>query len=110
MIFWDIHLSALPIHVFGTRESREYPMHVEQQSVGTIYRQSGCFRNGDNDLRASIDVPSQTAAFARYVTRGQGAGHGLQILEAASRMGRCQMSQAITIRYVRAAFHSPCFM
>ena len=110
MIFWDIHLSALPIHVSGTRESRGCPMHVEQQSVGTIYRQSGCFRNGDNDLRASIDVPSQTAAFARYVTRGQGAGHGLQILEAASRMGRCQMSQAITMRYVRAAFHSPCFM
>jgi hypothetical protein len=68
MIFWDIHLSALPIHVFGTRESRECPMHVEQQSVGTIYRQSGCFRNGDNDLRAMIDVPGQQGALARYVT------------------------------------------
>ena len=68
MIFWDIHLSALPIHVFGTRESRECPMHVEQQSVGTIYRQSGCFRNGDNDLRAMIDVPGQLGALARYVT------------------------------------------
>jgi hypothetical protein len=60
MIFWDIHLSALPIHVFGTRESRGCPMHVEQQSVGTIYRESGCLRNGDNDLRAPIDVPGQS--------------------------------------------------
>jgi hypothetical protein len=68
MIFWDIHLSALPIHVFGTRESRECPMYAEQQSVGTIYSQSGCFRNSDNDLRASIDVQGQRDAPARYVT------------------------------------------
>jgi hypothetical protein len=68
MIFWDIHLSAPLIHVFGTRESRECPMHVEQQSVGTIYRQSRCFRNGGNDLRALIDVPGDHGALARYVT------------------------------------------
>lgn len=51
--------SALPIHVFGTRESRECPMHAEPQSVGTIYRRSRCFRNDDNDLRAIIDVLGQ---------------------------------------------------
>jgi len=75
MIFWDIHLSALPIHVFGTRESRECPMHAEQQSVGTIYSQSWCFRNSDNDLRTPIDVPGQQSSLARYVTRGSGPGH-----------------------------------
>jgi hypothetical protein len=26
-------------------------MHREQQSVGTIYRATVCFRNDDNDLR-----------------------------------------------------------
>ena len=56
--------SALPIHVFGTRESRECPMHAEPQSVGTIYRRSACFRNSDNDLRAPIEVPARSGGQA----------------------------------------------
>jgi len=45
------HLRRPPLHVSGTRESRGYPMHGEPQSVRTIYRQTECFRNADNNLR-----------------------------------------------------------
>ena len=61
--------SALPLHVSGTRESREYPMHWEQQSVPTIYRQTECFRNGDNNLRAPLQVNGADRRQTRYVTR-----------------------------------------
>src|SRR5213075_2211155 len=37
MIFRVFHHQRPSIHVFGARESRERPMHEEQQSVTTIY-------------------------------------------------------------------------
>jgi len=47
--------------VLGTRESRGCPVHEEQQSVDTIYPRPVCFRNGDNNLRAMMDVVGQPA-------------------------------------------------
>ncbi|HZF72919.1 MAG TPA: hypothetical protein VEZ51_05780, partial [Gemmatimonadaceae bacterium] len=49
MIFRVFHHQRPSIHVFGPRESRERPMHEEQQSVTTIYGDTQRFRNDDNN-------------------------------------------------------------
>jgi len=42
-------------------------MHGKQQSVGTIYGSTVCFRNGDNNLRAPIDFFRQQLRHTTYV-------------------------------------------
>jgi len=37
MSSWVLHFRRASIHVFGSRESRGYPMHEAPQSVRTIY-------------------------------------------------------------------------
>src|SRR5207253_5269174 len=59
MISLSFSPSARLIHVCGTSESRRFPMHEKQQSVRTIYGDAVCFRNGDNNLQAALNVAAE---------------------------------------------------